>query len=298
MSLTASTMLPIREVSRVTGVNAVTLRAWERRYGLIKPHRTDKGHRLYTEANIQQIESILTWLNRGVAVGQVKALLQNPVELDQQQDCYWAALRHDLLAALQQFDPPQPTRQLHKVLAEHCAPEVCSQLLEPVFQALRLRWKGQFGSELETAFCHTWLRSALATWLAARNQRTDEQPLLLISLSDEHCEVGLWLLTLMLGAEGTPVNLLEWQVPASELTLMADQCNPRAIIFYGSQALPAHQLRRQLPKLLEHQACPVFMAGPAAAIHAGALSELGIVILPELPSLAYPLLLEELGSRA
>ncbi|MFO7703780.1 MAG: MerR family DNA-binding transcriptional regulator, partial [Halopseudomonas sp.] len=39
----SSVMLPIREVSRVTGVNAITLRAWERRYGLITPHRTEKG---------------------------------------------------------------------------------------------------------------------------------------------------------------------------------------------------------------------------------------------------------------
>ena len=38
---------PIREVARITGVNAVTLRAWERRYGLIVPHRTAKGHRLF-----------------------------------------------------------------------------------------------------------------------------------------------------------------------------------------------------------------------------------------------------------
>ncbi|MGL5554916.1 MAG: MerR family DNA-binding transcriptional regulator, partial [Aeromonas veronii] len=31
---------PIREVSRLTGVNAVTLRAWQRRYGLVQPART------------------------------------------------------------------------------------------------------------------------------------------------------------------------------------------------------------------------------------------------------------------
>ena len=37
---------PIREVSRLTGVNAVTLRAWQRRYGLVQPARTEKGHRL------------------------------------------------------------------------------------------------------------------------------------------------------------------------------------------------------------------------------------------------------------
>ena len=46
--------LPIREVARQTGVNAVTLRAWERRYGLIVPQRTPKGHRLYSAEHVGQ----------------------------------------------------------------------------------------------------------------------------------------------------------------------------------------------------------------------------------------------------
>ena len=64
--------LPIREVARQTGVNAVTLRAWERRYGLIVPQRTPKGHRLFSHDHVQRINTILTWLNRGVPVSQVK----------------------------------------------------------------------------------------------------------------------------------------------------------------------------------------------------------------------------------
>ena len=43
-------LFPIRTVSHLTGVNAVTLRAWERRHGLIKPQRTPSGHRLYGPA--------------------------------------------------------------------------------------------------------------------------------------------------------------------------------------------------------------------------------------------------------
>jgi DNA-binding transcriptional MerR regulator len=40
----AEESFPMRTVSVITGVNPVTLRAWERRYGLIKPARTAKGH--------------------------------------------------------------------------------------------------------------------------------------------------------------------------------------------------------------------------------------------------------------
>ena len=42
-ALTQEELFPIREVSRLTGVNPVTLRAWERRYGLIQPTRTDSA---------------------------------------------------------------------------------------------------------------------------------------------------------------------------------------------------------------------------------------------------------------
>ncbi len=54
-------LFPIREVARLTGVNPVTLRAWERRYGLIQPTRTESGHRLYSLSDIEKVRSILAW---------------------------------------------------------------------------------------------------------------------------------------------------------------------------------------------------------------------------------------------
>ena len=71
-------LYPIREVSRITGVNSVTLRAWERRYGLIRPQRTPKGHRLYAREDIERVERILQWLSRGVPVSQVKSSSISP----------------------------------------------------------------------------------------------------------------------------------------------------------------------------------------------------------------------------
>jgi hypothetical protein len=43
VALEREEFFPIREVSRLTGVNPVTLRAWERRYGLIQPTRAPKA---------------------------------------------------------------------------------------------------------------------------------------------------------------------------------------------------------------------------------------------------------------
>ena len=44
----------IGEFARLSGITATTLRAWQRRYGLLKPERTDGGHRLYSDEDVQQ----------------------------------------------------------------------------------------------------------------------------------------------------------------------------------------------------------------------------------------------------
>ena len=64
-------LYPIRTVSDVSGVNSITLRAWERRYGLFAPKRTPKGHRLYSDKDIQRIHQVLELLAKGVSIGRV-----------------------------------------------------------------------------------------------------------------------------------------------------------------------------------------------------------------------------------
>jgi len=76
-------LFPIREVARLTGINPVTLRAWERRYGLIQPVRTESGHRLYSRTDIETVHRILDWIERGVAVSKVGKILARD---DQQAD--------------------------------------------------------------------------------------------------------------------------------------------------------------------------------------------------------------------
>ncbi|MDT8340232.1 MAG: MerR family transcriptional regulator, partial [Longimicrobiales bacterium] len=43
---------PIRVVADRTGLNPTLLRAWERRYGVVDPGRSDGGQRLYSDADV------------------------------------------------------------------------------------------------------------------------------------------------------------------------------------------------------------------------------------------------------
>lgn len=51
-------MLTIKKAAALTGVSEHTLRAWERRYGVLEPIRTDAGYRLYDQAELARIEAM------------------------------------------------------------------------------------------------------------------------------------------------------------------------------------------------------------------------------------------------
>jgi DNA-binding transcriptional MerR regulator len=64
-----TTTMPIGEVARRTGVTVPTLRAWERRYGLLLPVRTAGGHRRYSDEDVQRVLAVLELTGQGWGVG-------------------------------------------------------------------------------------------------------------------------------------------------------------------------------------------------------------------------------------
>ena len=88
----------IGEFARLSGITATTLRAWQRRYGLLKPQRTEGGHRQYSDEDVQQALKILDWVKKGVPIGQVKPLLERPTS---RLTNNWLTLQQTMLQRLQ-----------------------------------------------------------------------------------------------------------------------------------------------------------------------------------------------------
>jgi DNA-binding transcriptional MerR regulator len=70
--------MSIGEVARRTGVTVPTLRAWERRYGLLLPVRTAGGHRRYRDQDVQQVLAVLELTGQGWAVGAAARQVARP----------------------------------------------------------------------------------------------------------------------------------------------------------------------------------------------------------------------------
>lgn len=255
--------LPIREVARQTGVNAVTLRAWERRYGLIVPHRTAKGHRLYSDEHVQRVMKILTWLNRGVSVSQVKGLID-----DNRQDALpptndWDALRQTLLVAIGELAERRVDDVFNQAMSLYPPRTLCEQLLLPLLAELEQRWQGKFGAQLERTFFYSWLRSKFGARIYHNNRQLNGSPLLLVNQSDLPLEPHLWLAAWLVSSADCPVEVFDWPLPVGELALAAEYLNARGILLYSSKSLNV----THLPRLLANITCPVVLGGPTVQIH-------------------------------
>ena len=69
----AALRLRIGELSRRTGVAADTLRAWERRYGLLDPGRSEAGYRLYSDADGQRVRAMQALIGEGLSAAEAAA---------------------------------------------------------------------------------------------------------------------------------------------------------------------------------------------------------------------------------
>ena len=260
--------LPIREVARITGVNAVTLRAWERRYGLIVPHRTAKGHRLFSAAHIQRIQHILTWLNRGVSVSQVKPLLDLAPSHREPVDNDWLAWSQALTLAITELAGRRLDDNFNQVMSLYPAHTLCEQLLIPLLSELEQRWQGQFGAQLERVFFNSWLRSKLGARIYHNNRSLKGKPILLINHSPQPFEAQLWLTAWLVSSSHCPVEVFDAPLPGGELALAVERLKSPAVVLYSSQTLNP----QQLPKLLKGVDCPILIAGPTVCIHSAELA--------------------------
>ncbi|WP_256737444.1 MerR family transcriptional regulator [Pseudomonas sp. dw_358] len=260
----SSGWLPIREVSRLTGVNPVTLRAWERRYGLVVPHRTAKGHRLFDIGHVARIQEILTWLNRGVAVSQVKALLDAPAaEAAVNAGGDWLPLRQSLILAIGSLAERRLDELFNQAMSLYPPATLCEQLMLPLLAELDNRWQGQFGAQMERVFFLSWLRSKLGARLYHNNRQQRGKPLLLVNQSDVPMEPMLWMTAWLASSADCPVEVFDWPLPPGELALAVERLGARAVVLYAGKSLNM----AQLPRLLSKCHCAKLLVGPAVRIH-------------------------------
>ena len=236
MSLLADStgLFTASEVEARSGVLATTLRQWERRYGLPSPQRNASGYRLYSQHDLALIEFMRRQLQAGVPASRAAELARAhlalpgaPQTLAAPND---AALR-GLVGALMDADDERAGQLLTEAHARMSIEAVLMDLIQPALVVIGEQW---IRGEITIAHEHhatAYLRARVSSLLDAAGSNTRFGPLVVAAGGpDEHHEIGLLMLCVVLRRLGVQVRYLGINTPLGDLGVYARSVGAQAIL--------------------------------------------------------------------
>lgn len=276
-------LFPIRTVSELTGVNSITLRAWETRYGLIEPIRKSSGHRLYTQEHIDLINRVVGLLDRGMRIGQINAETVSGADLDndstEERQDHWQQSINGMVAAIIRFDEPGLERIYGEALSYYPVRVVTNRLLTPLMRELGERWVNKRGSVAEEHFFGFYLRNKLGARFHHRSQAQTGPRLLLACLPRDLHEIGLLMFALDASDHGFQTVLLGANMPLEELPAAVNKTSSAALVLSGVIEPEENVITEQLPRLVNQLSVPVFLGGGIAANNFDRLRKSGVRLI-------------------
>lgn len=268
----------LKAVVRETGLKPDTLRAWERRYGLPAPNRSNGGHRLYSDHDIHVLKWLVSRQQVGMSISRAVELWQRLT--DQGQDPtrmpeYTTAasvipslatgqelddLRSAWLDACMAFDEPKAEAALTQALGLYPVESVCLGLLIPGLAEVGDRWYRDEASPQQEHFASALAERRVEALLAAAPSpvRTG-RVLVACPPGEQHTFVPL-LLTLLLRRRSWAVTYLGADVPHAQFEHALESIRPQMCVM-SAQTLHAAGQILPIAELLQSRGVPLAFGG-------------------------------------
>ncbi len=267
----------LKAVVQETGLKPDTLRAWERRYGLPQPQRTDSGHRLYSQNDINLLKWLIIRQDEGMSISRAVDLWRrlseeqadtaqkttssspSPASPVKQGDAL-AELHDAWVASCMNFDEQRAERVLAQAFAIFPVEQVCVDLLQRGLQTSGEGWyhgkvtvqQEHFASALATRRIETLLASTPPPTRIGR---------ILIGCPPEEAHIFIvLLLSLLLRRKGWDIIFLGANVPVENMIMTIQTAHPMLVILTAQQLSTAANLA-DMAQVLYHEHIAVAFGG-------------------------------------
>jgi len=271
-------MYSIGAVSTMTGVNPITLRAWERRFGLINPVRTPKGHRKYSDKDIATIKRMLVLLDQGITVSQVGQYLDaNTLADSDKTRNHWLTYHDRMLKAVIYFDEQILEQTYSEAMSLYPVDIVTKELLIPLLDTLGQRWLTNQCGIGEEHFFSGFVRNKLGSRFHHRNLNNRGVKILAACLPGEYHELGLLVFTLAAHECGYQIIMLGANMPINELSEIAGRTKCVAIALSATTLVDVDKTTKELTELVIDLDIPVFIGGKVVQQNSDLINAIGAI---------------------
>lgn len=233
---------PIREVSRITGIKCVTLRAWERRYGLLSPERTRKGHRLYSRYDIERVEKIVDLINRGIPVGRTGWVLDNGLSeaprvkrRRDRDDASVVEWKRSLLTASEDLSQNRLQQVLEEVLSHYPLDAAWRDILEPTRERVRRLSARMQMNSIAKGMYETVMERALTAKLHQSLMELGGIPVWITGLPGDWDRILPVIYALIMIEVGFAPTILGGRISLNDLSAILERRNKESVLIIASQ---------------------------------------------------------------
>ncbi len=226
----------IKAVAVATGLSVETLRAWERRYGIVEPRRDCSGHRIYTCTDVARLRRLRETTDRGHPIGKIAHLSDadlGSLLADRREDHPNSAAAHALafriLAAIDKYDMEECDQTIAMAFALLPIADVVSEVLCPVLQEVGERWRrGQF-TVCQERLVSSSVRREVSGLLNTYGRTARGAPVVFATVSGEQHELGILMFAALAASRKLRACYLGADLPPEEISNYATRVKAVAV---------------------------------------------------------------------
>jgi MerR family transcriptional regulator, light-induced transcriptional regulator len=291
---------PIGTVARRTGLTTHLLRAWERRYGVVAPVRTQGGTRLYSNADIFRLRLLRRAVDAGQTIGRIaelsnEALLRlaeeavSPGEARERTRASLAPERLvvECLEAVEGMDGARIHALLTRAAILLSSGDFTDRVVVPLLRRVGELWEAGTLCPAHEHLLSANLQRVLA-WLLGSVPGLAGAPGVVVTTPAGHRhELAALLAALEAMNEGWRVTYLGPDLPAADVATATTITGASAVLLSVVRETSEEELVKELAVLRQRigEGVPVLIGGQGAGGHEGALEEAGATFVADFAGL-------------
>lgn len=262
----------IGELAERTGVSSHTLRAWEKRFGLLRPVRTSGGYRLYSRADEARVTRMQELRDQGVAAARAAAIVLQEDRSGDHDPAAGALQPGDAITAFieqaRSFDDAAAHAVLDAATASLSTEDAIEQVFLPILAGIGQRWADGELTVAHEHFASLLVRARLMPHTVAWSTGTGPLAVLACPAGERH-DIGLISFGVVLGRAGWQVRCLGADTPWESLAGTAEALQPEVLVLSAVTPAPLAPLAAWLPRLSAAHRVVVGGAGAAGGVPDG-----------------------------
>jgi DNA-binding transcriptional MerR regulator len=245
----------IKDLEKLSGIKAHTIRIWEKRYNIVTPKRTETNIRYYSNDDLKKILNVSILNRNGMKISQIAKLSASEVEkhvlnLSNQSDDYQNYIENMILAMID-LDEPRFEHILSHLVTRIGFEQTLIKVIYPFFNKIGILWLTGSINPAQEHFVSNLIRQKLIVAIDGAVNSTNEKSkeFLLFLPEDEWHELGLLFYHYLIKTNNHSGTYLGQSVPLADVVKVANIRKPDYILTIITAAKPVDELQSFLREL-------------------------------------------------